>query len=120
MTTPLLFFSFSLLFSFFLFSSYFLFSSPFLFSFLLSPMQPISICASKFCSWVLGVVDAARWQRKIGAIEKDNAQQAPTSKNRILGERKDKDVPIPFHQKLAKEKARRLKLVLLEGMCQDA
>ena len=82
-------------------------------------MQPISICASKFCSWVLGVVDAARWQRKIGAIVKDNTQQAPTSKNRILGERKDKDVPIPFHQKLAKEKARRLKLVLLEGMCQD-
>ena len=63
----------------------------------------------------MGVVEAARWQRKIGAIVEDPTQNGPTRINRILGERKDKDVLIPFHQKLAKEKARRLKLVLLEG-----
>ena len=27
---------------------------------------PVSACAAKFCSWVLGVIQAARWQRHIG------------------------------------------------------
>ena len=26
-------------------------------------VQPVSLCASKFCGWVIGVVQASRWQR---------------------------------------------------------
>jgi hypothetical protein len=34
-------------------------------------VQPVSFCASKFCAWVLGVVQAARWQRGMGHTRTD-------------------------------------------------
>ncbi|CAM9255759.1 unnamed protein product, partial [Ectocarpus fasciculatus] len=36
---------------------------------------PVSACAAKFCSWVLGVVQAARWQRHIGHHHYDDLKK---------------------------------------------
>jgi pimeloyl-ACP methyl ester carboxylesterase len=37
-------------------------------------VQPVSSCAAKFCAWVLGVVQAARWQRGVGHKRSDYLQ----------------------------------------------
>jgi len=51
----------------------------------------VSFCASKFCAWVLGVVQAARWQRGIGHVRTDMLRPSAGS---VVGEIKPDKVPV--------------------------
>lgn len=121
-------------------------------------VEPVSLCASKFCSWVLGVVSAARWQRGVNHKRTDFippkttgdtgrmsgsgplvgpsrgwtsqaksvgsqriAPRTKTAGNDNMGSLRDREGSIdgeegniPFHQKLAREKAKRLRQGLAE------
>lgn len=55
----------------------------------------VSRCASKFCAWVLGVVEAARWLRGIGQRKEAEV---------IVGEVKEEE--LSFVEKLQRRKAR--------------
>lgn len=48
-------------------------------------VRPISMCASKFCAWVLGVVQAARWQRGMGH-KRTNFMASDTATNADSGD----------------------------------
>jgi hypothetical protein len=81
--------------------------------------QPVSLCAAKFCAWVLGVVQAAKWQRGTGHRRTDPilSNTGPQIRPQTwTGQRKDnKDLEekdMPFHKKLAREKAK----MLLQGL----
>jgi hypothetical protein len=134
-------------------------------------VEPVSLCASKFCTWVLGVVSAARWQRGVNHKRTDftpqNKDHLPpkttgnttrsvagmsgsgllvgpsrgwTSQSKTavgsqrvapqrtrtvgdIGQMRDREGSIdgeesniPFHQKLAREKAKRLR----QGSAEEA
>ena len=80
-------------------------------------VQPISYCASKFCAWVLGVVQAARWQRGIGHKRSDllqsqsehneNFENSANSQWRKTKERSISSDDMTFVQKLQQKKAKR-------------
>lgn len=87
-------------------------------------VQPSSYCASKFCSWVLGVVQAARWQRGAGHIRTDLIRPSTSiprspireSEGREGGGRSHKEKSLnslsndelTFVQKLERKKAKKL------------
>ena len=50
---------------------------------------PVSYCASKFCGWVLGVVQAARWQRGVGH-KRSNLLESSMDGNPAPGGKKKK------------------------------
>jgi pimeloyl-ACP methyl ester carboxylesterase len=73
-------------------------------------VRSVSYCASKFCSWVLGVVQAARWQRGKGHKRTDLVQdstvgsfkKAKPLSNSLLAE--DSSEELTFVQKLERKK----------------
>jgi pimeloyl-ACP methyl ester carboxylesterase len=83
---------------------------------------PISFCASKFCAWVLGVVQAARWQRGQGhkrsnLLPADSSYSPekrgrPASRHEIAPyEPSSSAEEMTFQEKLERKKARRGKKV---------
>jgi Microtubule-binding stalk of dynein motor len=75
-------------------------------------VQGVSFCASKFCAWVIGVVQAARWQRGRGHIRTDllKAEEASslggnakTTAPTGISEKEE----LSFVQKLERRKANR-------------
>lgn len=58
-------------------------------------VQPISFCASKFCAWVHGIVQAARWERGISHkridVLKPKAEKV-SDKFPILGRGRDREI----------------------------
>lgn len=60
---------------------------------------PISFCASKFCSWVLGVVQAARWQRGIGHIRTDmlKTSKKKTKKSKVNNDNNNENIDDLVH-----------------------
>ena len=77
-------------------------------------VEPVSLCAAKFCAWVLGVVQAARWHRGLGHRRTDTISLSNSMSMSSLpihgslggGGGQDGGGEVPFHQKLAKEKAK--------------
>eukprot|EP01041_Mallomonas_annulata_P003889 gene3889-7762_t len=75
-------------------------------------VAPVSYCASKFCAWVLGVVQAARWQRGVGH-RRTNLVATPSPAPMAPLERSSLDSPsmvdsaggeLTFVQKLERKK----------------
>lgn len=76
-------------------------------------VMPVSLCASKFCAWVLGVVQAARWQRGQGhkrsnLLEPSLSTMSPVRRH---GKGKDNTLAQPqemsFVEKLKQKRARK-------------
>ena len=75
-------------------------------------VEPVSACAAKFCAWVLGVVQAARWHRGLGHRRTDpllpvGAGGGGDGDDDGGGGGGVPSADVPFHQKLAKAKAKR-------------
>lgn len=82
---------------------------------------PVSACAAKFCSWVLGVVQAARWQRHIGHLRTDLLPREPDGANHKFHAKLESNSllsssllsidegQMTFVEKLEKRKAKRVK-----------
>ena len=73
---------------------------------------PVSYCASKFCGWVLGVVQAARWQRGFGHKRSDlltYQNKAECGKTNKLSQNSPdiSNENLSFVEKLERKKARR-------------
>ena len=73
-------------------------------------VEPVSLCAAKFCAWVLGVVQAARWHRGLGHRRTDPLDATPSYPHHPHSQSGrgggQEGAEVPFHQKLAKEKAK--------------